>query len=234
MVDKRRGEEDPNPSSAGGVDDRPETLERYGQILARDPASLVFAALAEAYRKKGELDRAIAVCRKGLRLHPRFMSGRVALARAYADDGKPDMARQELERVVLASPDNLAAHKLLAEIYRNDLKTDLLEKTCHRILALDASDAQARETLDRIREERENGGKESGPTAARPQIVTRTLAEIYASQGYFQRAYELYEQLSLREPKNPLFHERLAELKEKLIVRGGRVKGKPAGEDEEG
>ena len=236
MVDKRRGEE-PNVSPAGGTDDRQEALERYGQILARDPASLVFAALAEAYRKEGLPDRAIDLCRKGLRRHPQFVSGRVALARAYADSGKADMARQELEKVVSAAPDNIAAQKLLAEIYRKDQRTDLLEKTCYRILALDATDAQAREALDWVRGQREKASDTltGGPEAdCPPRIVTRTLAEIYASQGYFQRAFEIYEELSLREPANPLFHARLAELKEKLIARNGRARGRPEAEEEGG
>ena len=234
MVDKRSGEE-PNASLPGGTDDQQEALERYGRILARDPDSLVFAALAEVYRKKGFPGRAIDVCRKGLRRHPQFVSGRVALARAYADDGKPDMARQELEKAVLAAPDNIAAQKLLVEIYRKGGLPDLLEKTCYRILALDPSDVQARQDLDRIREQRENGrGRAEEATAAPPQIVTRTLAEIYASQGHFQRAFEMYEQLARKEPANPSFHERLAELKERLITRNGRARGRPVAEDEAG
>ncbi len=225
MVDKRGGEEGKAPLP-GSREDHQEALDRYRQILARDPSSLVFAALAEIYRKTGELDKAIATCRKGLRLHPRFVSGRVALARAYADDGKLDLARHELEKVVLSAPDNIVAQKLLAEIYKKGCHLDLLEKTAHRILALDAQDMQARDGLAWIREKRENGGgrvENSGRTA---EIVTRTLAEIYASQGYFQQAYDIYQKLSLGEPSNPLFHERLAELKEKLIVRNGRMRGK--------
>jgi predicted Zn-dependent protease len=165
------------------------------------------------------------------------VSGRVALARAYADSGKADMARQELEKVVSAAPDNIAAQKLLAEIYRKDHLTDLLEKTCYRILALDATDAQAREALDWVRGQRENAGEpEAGGTEENypPRIVTRTLAEIYASQGYSQRAFEIYEELSMRDPANPLFHARLAELKEKLIARNGRARGRPETEEEEG
>jgi predicted Zn-dependent protease len=230
MIDRRREEDRTNPLPAGGKEDYQEALNRYGQILARDPASLVFAALAEEYRKRGELDKAIAICRKGLRLHPRYISGRVALARAYADDGKLDLARQELEKVVLSAPDNIVAQKLLADIYKQGGHMDLLEKTSHRILALDGADAQAREGLEWVRRKRKNGGADAEKTGQTTEIVTRTLADIYAAQGHFHRAYEIYEELSLGEPSNPLFHERLAELKEKLIVRNGRRAGKEEGE----
>jgi len=226
MVDKRTEPERKAPFTDGGEGSQ-EALARYGQMLARDPASLVFAALAEAYRKQGQLDEAIAVCRKGLRQHPQFVSGRVALARAYADAGKPDLARYELEKVVLSAPDNIVAQKLLAELYRAEGLLDLLEKTVHRILALDASDAQALDSLRWVREQREDGGVPAagagaGESGGPPEIVTRTLAEIYSSQGHFQKAYDIYRALSCREPANPSFHERLAELKEKLIVRNGR------------
>lgn len=224
MVDKRRESDRKDPPS-GARDDSLEALERYGQIMARDPASLVFAALAEAHRKQGQWEKAITVCRKGLRQHPDFVSGRVALARAYADAGRVDQARQELERVVHAAPDNIVAQKLLAELYLRDGELDQLEKTAHRILALDASDTQARDGLAWIRDQRGNGDvPELEPTEdeALPEILTRTLAEIYASQGHVQKAYDIYQKLSLREPANALFHERLAELKGKLIVRNGR------------
>jgi len=226
MVDKRRGEEI-DGSLPQGKDNGREALDRYGQILARDPSSLVFAALAEMYRKRGMLHQAIATCRKGLRLHPGFMSGRVALARAYADSGKTKLAQLELEKVVQAAPDNLVAQKLLVEIYKKNGQLDLLEKTYHLILALDAADADARQGLERIREqrEREQGTREAGPPEG--EILTRTLAEIYAAQGFFDKAFHIYDMLSRQEPGDPLLHERLADLKGRLLPRLARARGRP-------
>jgi len=225
MVDKRKGEER-RASLSGEKEPHQEALDRYDQILAKDPTSLVFAAVAESYRKKGELERAIATCRKGLRLHPRFVSGRVALARAYADSGNLDLAQQELEKVVLAAPDNIVAQKLLAGIYKKGSHLDLLEKTLHRILALDAGDEHARKGLEGIREEKKRETAPGDPPRETQEILTGTLAEIYANQGYFDRAYAIYEKMSLREPGNAMFHERLAELKEKLISRIGRTRAR--------
>ena len=89
----------------------------YLQRYQEDPASRVFAPLAEAYRKAGLLDEAIEICRDGLRIHPHFIGGRVALARSLFDKSQYGEVIKELEPVVLDAPDNLVAQKLLAESY---------------------------------------------------------------------------------------------------------------------
>src|SRR6185312_9547163 len=80
-----------------------------------DPSSRVFAPLAEAYRKAGLINEAIEVARDGLRIHPRFMGGRVALARALFDKRCYQEVVDELNTVVQDIPDNLVAQRLLAD-----------------------------------------------------------------------------------------------------------------------
>src|SRR3954463_4792409 len=80
-----------------------------------DPSSRVFAPLAEAYRKAGLVNEAIEIAREGLKMHPRFMGGRVALARALFDKKQYQEVVEELSPIVQDIPDNLVAQKLLAE-----------------------------------------------------------------------------------------------------------------------
>jgi tetratricopeptide (TPR) repeat protein len=205
-------------------DTEPDEIARYQGILARESSSLVFAALAEAYRKRNMLDQAIAVCKKGLHHHPDFVSGRVALARAYVEKGDADRATKELERVILAAPDNLIAQKLLMTIYQERGDGDILEGTVHRVLSLDPKDVQARKTWQRLQSLRSEDADAVETAGRRGEIVTRTLAEIYASQGYHQKAFEIYRELSAREPENSGIHERIADLKLKNLCRGARTK----------
>ena len=93
---------------------RIEDLERRVQ---QDPASIVFGALAEEYRRADRLDEAIAVCRAGLERHPSYLSARVTLGRALQSLGQLDDARAEFERVIEVAPDNLAAIRALAELH---------------------------------------------------------------------------------------------------------------------
>ncbi len=83
-----------------------------------DPASIVFAALAEEYRRAGRFEEAIVTCRAGLEHHPTFLSARVTLGRALIDAGELEEAKEVLEHVVSAAPENLAAIRGLAEIHR--------------------------------------------------------------------------------------------------------------------
>ena len=205
-----------HPDGTGEVDE----INRYQEILARESSSLVFAALSEAYRKTNMLDQAIAVCKKGLHHHPGFLSGRVALARAYVDKGETDRAAKELERVILTAPDNLIAQGLLLSIYEEKHDWDNLEKTVHRILSVDPQDEKARKSWQTLRKQPTT--HENAPAAGSGEIVTQTLAEIYASQGYYDKAFDIYRKLSVREPENPNLHERLADLKQQSLYRSAR------------
>ena len=89
-----------------------------------DPASIVFAALAEEYRRAGRFDEAIATCRAGLEHHPAFLSARATLGRALIEVGELAEAKEVLEHVVSAAPENLAAIRALAEIHRRQGELD--------------------------------------------------------------------------------------------------------------
>jgi tetratricopeptide (TPR) repeat protein len=205
-----------HPDGTGELDE----INRYQEILARESSSLVFAALSEAYRRRNMLDQAIAVCRKGLHHHPGFVSGRVALARAYVDKGETDRATKELERVILTAPDNLIAQGLLLSIYEEKHDWDNLEKTVHRILSVDPQDEKARKSWQTLRTGLKTS--ESAAASGSGEIVTQTLAEIYASQGYYDKAFDIYRKLAVREPGNPCLHERLADLKQQVAHRSPR------------
>ena len=81
-----------------------------------DPASIAFAQLAEEYRREGEHERAIEVCRTGLAQYPSYLSARVTLGRALTELGRLDEARAELERVLQVAPDNIAAKRAVEEL----------------------------------------------------------------------------------------------------------------------
>jgi len=95
----------------------PPHFREYLQRFQEDPTSRVFAPLAEAYRKMGQVEEAIAICREGLEHHPDFHGGRVALAKCYIDKKKFAEARAELERVIQCLPENLLAQRLLGDTF---------------------------------------------------------------------------------------------------------------------
>ncbi|HTI43760.1 MAG TPA: tetratricopeptide repeat protein [Vicinamibacterales bacterium] len=92
---------------------------RIGELrrrFERDPSSIAFAQLAEEYRRSGDLDQAVKICREGLARHPGYLSAQVTLGRALMELEHHSEARKELEAVLQAAPDNLTAIRALEEI----------------------------------------------------------------------------------------------------------------------
>jgi tetratricopeptide (TPR) repeat protein len=97
----------------------PETarLDELRRRVESDPASIVFATLAEEYRRAGRFDEAVDTSRAGLRFHPSYVSARVTLGRSLMELGNHGQAERELRLVLKTSPDNLAARRALGDLY---------------------------------------------------------------------------------------------------------------------
>lgn len=91
-------------------------IEDLRRRVQQDPASSVFAQLAEEHRRRGELDESVRICRAGLAHHPGYLSARVTLGRALMALGRDGDARAELEYVLRAAPDNLLALRSLEDL----------------------------------------------------------------------------------------------------------------------
>ena len=92
-------------------------IEALRRRVERDPGSIAFAQLAEEYRRGGDYQQAITICREGLTRHPGYLSAQVTLGRALIELGQVDEARTELEAVLRVAPDNLAAIRALAAVH---------------------------------------------------------------------------------------------------------------------
>src|SRR5579871_4154881 len=92
-------------------------LEDLRRRVQQDPSSIAFAQLGEEYRRGGQLQEAVDVCRAGLTIHPGYLSARVTLGRALLELQDLEAAQQELELVLKSAAENLAAIRGLAEIH---------------------------------------------------------------------------------------------------------------------
>jgi predicted regulator of Ras-like GTPase activity (Roadblock/LC7/MglB family)/Flp pilus assembly protein TadD len=96
------------------IDDR---IAKCNKILDNNPNSQIFAALAEAYRKKGDIDKAFRICRSGLKIHPEYGSAHVVMAKINMDKGLYDWAEIEVQKAIELEGISRATEVLLAEIY---------------------------------------------------------------------------------------------------------------------
>ena len=79
--------------------------------LARDPASLVFLPLAEALRRRGQLDAALAIAQSGVARYPEMAGAYDLLGRIRSDRGEGDLAFDAWTTVLRLDPEHLGAHK---------------------------------------------------------------------------------------------------------------------------
>jgi tetratricopeptide (TPR) repeat protein len=122
-------------------------LEDLRRRVQQDPSSIAFAQLGEEFRRAGELQEAVDVCRAGLTIHPGYVSARVTLGRALLDLHRLEEAQEEFQRVLKSAPENLAAIRGLAEIHhrRGSLAEALVQYRA--ALALARNDPDLEQTV---------------------------------------------------------------------------------------
>ena len=148
------------------------------KILEMDPNSQIFAALAEAYRKKGELEKAFQVCHNGLRLHPTYGAAHLVMAKVNLDRGLYDWAEAELEKARQVEGNSRTIELLLAEIfiYKGEYQSAI--RLLRRLASADPGNDHVQRLLDiamRIPQEQqaELGSPVATPVAAKPEPAMR-------------------------------------------------------------
>jgi tetratricopeptide (TPR) repeat protein len=249
-----------------------------------------FAPLANEYRKAGDPEQAIAICRAHLAQQPGHMSGHVVYGQALYDAKRPDEARAVFEKALALDPDNAIVLRQLGDIAREKGDTSEARHWYSRALDADPNDRESAAYVaeltepsteepvpDAVTSSADDSGSvsseaiheepkaapeqelaapepsrepevlpaleplpsheraseepaplspgESAPLAVDEDIgwrktppheespfVTRTMAELYASQGYRQAALDVYRQLALQHPDDMEISSRIEAL----------------------
>ncbi len=116
----------------------------------RDPEGRAFAPLADAYRRKGDLDEAGSLVEDGLARLPEFTPGHLVAARIGRARGDLEGARAALDRVLELDGQNVLALLERAELARDTGDPEGAMQDLRRLLELDAGHMGARAALDRL------------------------------------------------------------------------------------
>jgi tetratricopeptide (TPR) repeat protein len=213
-------------SEKGAPYDEPATslaIRRYEERLAKDPASLAFAPLADLYRKVGRISDAVAVCRQGLRRVPRYTTARLILAKTLVAAGDLESAEAELRAVVEQSPKEAAAHRALAELARQRGDVDGAIRHLEVAVEGDPADRDSRAML-RLLQATRLGPPESGlARVLRDDVfVTATFGMICLEQGLVDEAAEIFTRLLRRDPLDQRARDGLEQA---FRARSGRKRG---------
>jgi tetratricopeptide (TPR) repeat protein len=192
--------------------------ERYD----RSPDSRIFAPLADAYRKSGEVDRAIELCEKGIEGYPAYASAHVILGKCFYDKGATERSRAEFERVIEIDPENMVALKFMGDILMSEGDRDASISCYRKILTIDPMNDEVSGKLkgleDEFRErEIDLGDTDTVRKTGQPaDLATMTLAGIYAAQGYYNKALKIYSEILDAKPDNKEAAEMVAKIKDMI------------------
>lgn len=142
-------------------------IEKYQKNLEANPKSLVFAPLAEAYRQLGFIDKAYALLKNGLKLHPQYVLAYIGIARCAVDQKNYQLSYTTLKPHIEYQRDNISLQKLFGESCLNlGYKREALE-TYKYLLFLNPRDKE----VARIVTQLENEGQ---PTFSDSKAVEST------------------------------------------------------------
>lgn len=149
-----------------------ERISRCRKILDEDPNSQIFAALAEAYRKKGDFDKAFRVCQNGLKIHPTYGAAHVVMAKINLDRGLYDWAEVEANKAAEIEGLTRNVELLLAEIHLYKGEFNQAIKVLKKLNAADPGNRQIERLLgiaERIPEEQAELHRSGGIATVSPE-----------------------------------------------------------------
>jgi tetratricopeptide (TPR) repeat protein len=159
--------------------------------MATNPFSPSVARLASLYLDEGRLEDARVLCEEGIARYPDYATAHLVLGQCYLGLQRMSDARREFREALNLQPQCELAWTLLREMTPT-ATTDLPTETA---VAEDWVQACPKHSAD--------------------EIVTPTLAEIYADQGAYQEAIRTYKLLVGRKPQErERFEQRIHQLEE--------------------
>jgi tetratricopeptide (TPR) repeat protein len=170
--------------------------------LADEPSSLAFLDLAEALRRRGQLDSAYKVARGGLARYPTLADAHDLMGRILGDQGDLAAAFDAWAEALRLDPMRIGALKGIGFLYFK--AGDLPAATEHlaRAAEIDPDDLSIRQAIDRIR-----NAIGTNPTAApiekKPALMAEPVAtgpapQTTASNGHPEHGVMLVDAKGLR------------------------------------
>lgn len=109
-----------------------------------------FAPLANEYRKAGDLDAAIDLCRMHLEEQPGHLSGHIVFGQALYESSRPAEAKTVFEAALTLDPENLIALRHLGDIARADGDVTAAKHWYGRVLEADPRNDEVTALIDAL------------------------------------------------------------------------------------
>jgi tetratricopeptide (TPR) repeat protein len=140
----------------------------------RDPDGRVFAPLADAYRKAGEVKEALDLLSDGRARHPDYATGHVVAARVFLDQGMQSEAELAARQALALDAENVVALSTLATVLETMGETEEVGRLRSALLELDP---EAEEELAARQEAHASRGRPAAPPAFAQPSESESLEE---------------------------------------------------------
>jgi len=145
-------------------------IEKLERRYAENPKGRNFAPLADAYRKAGQVDQAIELCKSGLERHPDYVSAHIVYGRCLIDQKNAAAADQVFRKVLELDPENVIAFKVLADLAERSGRFSDAVIWLTKLLAADPMNGDAAEALAVAKGKAAQSPPVAKPTAPTPAV----------------------------------------------------------------
>ncbi len=156
-------------------DDVRKEIDQLEQRFAENSQGLVFAHLADAYRRAGEYAKAEGLILHGLKNHPNYISAYNVLGRVYLDSERFTDAHEQFSKVLELDPHNLIALRALGDLAVEGGNPEEARSWYERMLLVDPRNDQVREEIRKL--ESAATARPSEPAEEEPEEVPQTWLE---------------------------------------------------------
>jgi tetratricopeptide (TPR) repeat protein len=152
-----------------------ERINKCLSILEENPHSRIFAALAEAYRRRGDVGRAFSICKNGLQMHPEYGAAHVVMAKLYLHQNMVEQARQSVERAIELDGPSRSSDLLLAEIHILSGEFKEVRKILSHLSYAGGEDAAVKNLRERLKKAARGDEIPTASTPSRPISVQQPI-----------------------------------------------------------
>jgi len=156
-------------------------IEKLERRWMDNPTGLMFAPLAEAYRKAGDFLRALEILETGLEKHPEYVPALIVRGRCHLDGSDLIQAESAFEQALGRDPVNSIALRGLAEVFERTGRNTLAIERLEYLLEVDRGDSDARSSLTRLKlvETQGNARYEAAAAASYPPLDPPSSEEAF-------------------------------------------------------
>lgn len=146
----------------------PAQIRAWSEEVARDPGTLAFLPLAEAYRRAGRRDAALRLCLRGLERNPTNVEAHYLLGLLYREGGEPVKAFDEWDMALSLDPEHAGARREIGLISAERGEWGSALRHLERAAAADPADDEVRDALARARSHAGEPAAPPAPAASPP------------------------------------------------------------------